>query len=372
MGNHRLSPADARRVAVRAQLLASPRPTDLMDVLRHLTSVQLDPTAAIAPSADLVLWSRVGSAYDPRSLREALEEQRVVELSGVLRPMADLPLFRAEMAQWGGPEAAGWQRARAAWVADNRACRLDVLERLRADGPLLSRELPDTCVRPWRSTGWTHHKNMTQMLELLALMGVVAIAGRGGAGGGPGRERLWDLAERVYPDEPAVPLDEALRRRGTRRLAALGIARANGAAQQVEPVDVGAAGEEAVVDGVRGTWRVDPILLDTAVEGRVALLSPFDRLIHDRRRMSELFGFDYALEMFKPAAKRRWGFYALPVLVGDELVGKLDASADRAAGALRVTALHLDRELTPGDLDAVEEQIDDLARWLELEVVRER
>jgi uncharacterized protein YcaQ len=135
----------------------------------------------------------------------------------------------------------------------------------------------------------------------MVLRGEVAIAGRRGG------DRLWDLAARVYPDDPVVPADEARRIRNQRRLRALGIARARGPECPVEPADVGEAGEPAVVEGVRGTWRVDPTLLGQPFSGRAALLSPFDRLLHDRRRMVELFEFDYQLEMYKPAARRRWG-----------------------------------------------------------------
>ena len=127
---------------------------------------------------------------------------------------------------------------------------------------------------------------------------------------------------------------------------ALGIARARGPECPVEPLDVGEVGEPAVVEGVRGTWRVDPAQLGQPFEGRAALLSPFDRLVHDRKRMVELFEFDYQLEMYKPAAKRRWGYFALPILYGDRLVGKLDATADRKAGVLRVDAIHEDVPFT--------------------------
>src|SRR3954454_11992074 len=101
----RLTRRDARRVAVQAQLLTSPRPDDLVDVVRHLTLLQLDPTAAVAPSADVVLWSRLGSSYSPGQLQDALDRQELIELQGMARPAADLALFRAEMARWrpGGP-----------------------------------------------------------------------------------------------------------------------------------------------------------------------------------------------------------------------------------------------------------------------------
>ena len=168
------------------------------------------------------------------------------------------------------------------------------------------------------------------------MRGEVAIAGRSGG------DRVWDLAERVYPDDPVVPADEALRIRNERRLRALGIARARGPECPVEPLDVGEAGEPAVVEGVKGAWRVDPSLLGQPFSGRAALLSPFDRLLHDRKRTVELFEFDYQLEIYKPAAKRRWGYFALPILYGDRLAGKLDAAADRGAGVLRVHAIHQD------------------------------
>ena len=92
----------------------------------------------------------------------------------------------------------------------------------------------------------------------------------------------------------------------------------------------------------KGTWRVDPAYLGLPFEGRTALLSPLDRLVFDRKRLLEIFDFDYQLEMYKPAAKRRWGYWAMPILYGDRLVGKLDATADRKAGVLRVDAIHQD------------------------------
>ena len=196
--------------------------------------------------------------------------------------------------------------------------------------------------------------------------GEVATAGR------KGRERLWDLATRVYPDDPVVPADEALRIRDERRLRALGIARAKAPECPMEPNDVGEAGEPAVVEGVKGTWRVDPALAGQPFSGRAALLSPFDRLVHDRRRTIELFEFDYQLEMYKPAAKRRWGYFALPILYGDRLVGKLDATADRKAGVLRVDAIHQDVAFTKAMTAAVRGEIEDLARWLGLDLALPR
>jgi uncharacterized protein YcaQ len=202
------------------------------------------------------------------------------------------------------------------------------------------------------------------MMEFLGMRGEVAIAAR------VGRERVWDLAERVYPSDVDVPsAEEAARRKNERRLASLGIARRKTTAMPVERIDVGEAGEPAAVEGVKGEWRVDPAALDDEFEGRTALLSPFDRLIHDRARAMQLFDFEYTLEMYKPAAKRRWGYYALPILHEDRLVGKVDAAADRTTSVLRVNAIHEDVAFTRTIARAVQAELQNLASWLGLAAV---
>jgi uncharacterized protein YcaQ len=292
----------------------------------------------------------------------ALEKRSLVELRAMIRPAEDMVLYRGDMAEWpGSGELVPWRENRRDWVTANDACRRDILKRLAA-GPLTSRDLPDSCVVPWRSTGWTNDRNVSQLLELMVLRGEVAVAGR------QGRERLWDLAARIYPDAVAVPVDDARSRRDERRLQSLGIARSRGPELPVEPMNVGEAGEPAVVEGVKGTWRVDPSLIGQPFSGRAALLSPFDRLVHDRKRTLELFDFDYQLEIYKPAGKRRWGYFALPILYGDQLVGKLDATADREAGVLRVNALHRDESFTKAMTIPVQQEIESLAQWLGLEV----
>jgi uncharacterized protein YcaQ len=365
MGAHELSRQDARRIAIRAQLLDRPRPEDLIDMVRRLGYLQYDQTATVAPSADLVAWSRLGSAYSPDDLQAALDEQRLIELRGLIRPIDDLPLLRAEMAHWPGPPPLrDWQEHILNWVEANNQCREEILERLRADGPLPAAELPDRCDIPWNSSGWTNDRNVRVLLSFMVQRGEVAVAGR------DGRDPLWDLAERVYPDEPVPPLDEARRIRAERRLRALGLARERGQDMPGEPLGVGGAGEVAVVEGVRGKWRVDPAQIGQPFAGRAALLSPLDRLVYDRKRMADLFEFDYQLEMYKPVAKRRWGYYALPILYGDRLVGKLDATADRKSGVLRVAALHRDVPFTEAMTAAVDKEIKDLARWLGLHLDR--
>jgi len=356
---HRLTKEEARRIAVRAQLLQATRPIVLAPMVEHLTMLQLDPTAAIAPSADLVAWSRLGAAYAPADLKRALEDERTLfEFDATVRPMPDLGLYLA-----GADDRPVYERTRR-WLADNDRFRRDILDRLAADGPMASRDMPDTSVVPWPSSGWTNSRNVTQMLEILVLRGEVAISGR------VGRERVWDLPERVYPADLKIPsVEEAARLRNVRRLASLGIARRKSRAHPVEPVDVGEAGEPAVVDGVKGEWRVDPGAMRDGFAGRTALLSPFDRLVHDRVRALELFDFEYTLEMYKPVVQRRWGFYALPILHDDRLIGKLDARADRDASVLRVHTIHEDVPFTRDMRGLVDAEIAALTAWLGLERV---
>ena len=353
---HRLTKKQARQIAVSAQLLGAPGSKDLLAVVQRLTLLQVDPTAAVAPSADLVAWSRLGSTYRPDHLKQALAEERTLfEFDALIRPMSDLGLYLA-----GAADRPSYERSRA-WLRDNESFRRDVLDLLERSGPLGSRDIPDTAAVPWASSGWTNNRNVTQMLEFLQTRGEVAISGR------VGRERLWDVAGRVYPAGLEIPsVEEAEWRKNERRLAALGIARARARAMPMEPVHVGEAGEPALVEDVKGEWRVDPRYLDGGFEGRTALLSPFDRLVHDRVRTEELFEFEYTVEMYKPAAKRRWGYFALPILHGDRLVGKLDATADRTASVLRVNAIHEDVSFSRAMHAAVRQEIEDLAAWLGL------
>ncbi|MGA9595557.1 MAG: crosslink repair DNA glycosylase YcaQ family protein, partial [Acidimicrobiia bacterium] len=188
MTPHELTRQEARRLAVRAQLLDARRPYALVEVVEHLTLLQIDPTAAIAPNADLVAWSRLGQSYDPDGLRAALERDRTLfEFNALVRPMSDLGLYLTAMATWPTTE-----RARR-WLEANDRFRRDILERLESSGPLMSRDIPDTSQEQWGSSGWTNDRNVTQMLEFLMMRGEVAITGR------QSRQRIWDLAERVYP-----------------------------------------------------------------------------------------------------------------------------------------------------------------------------
>ena len=358
----RLIRDQARRIAIRAQLLDSSRPRELVGMVEQLMFLQLDPTAVIAPSADLIAWSRLGAAHDPSNLKRATEVERTLfeHLAqpsptepgiAMLRPMSDLRLFLAFMADW--PQRPGGNRE---WVKANDAFRRNILDQLGRSGPLLSRDISDTSAVPWASSGWTNDRNVIQMLHILVARGEVAIAGR------RGKQRLWDLAERVYPvDVVAVPAGEAQRIVDERRLQSLGIAR---------PKIVGEAGEPVEVEDTAGEWRVDPTVTGDDFEGRTALLSPFDRLIHNRPRAIDLFNFDYILEMYKPKGQRRWGYFALPVLHGDRLVGKVDATADRKTSILHVHAVHHDIRATRAITKSIADELAALAGWLGLDQVQ--
>ena len=358
----RLTRDEARQIAIRAQLLDADRPDDLLTVVDRLTMLQLDPTGVVAPSADLVAWARLGKAYQPPDLKQALERDRTLfehrsqvvvtePVLAMVRPMADLGLYLAEMAAW----SVGYTR-RLEWLTANDEFRRRVLDLLGESGPLASRDIPDTAAVSWESTGWTHDRNVTQMLEFLAYRGEVAVAGR------RGRQRLWDLAQRVYPtDTQVIPAGEARLIRDKKWLRALGVAR---------PQIVGDAGIPVEIEGTSGLWRVDPGATAEGFHGRTALLSPFDRLIHDRVRALELFDFEYTLEMYKPKDQRRWGYFALPVLHNDQLVGKVDATADRKTSQLHVHALHHDVTFTRAMTAAVKTELAALATWLALDQVR--
>ena len=145
-------------------------------MVRRLTLLQIDPTAAIAPSADLVIWSRLGSSYSPAELATALGDRTLIELRAMIRPREDVALYRADMAEWGSGKLVYWRPSQLAWMKANDACRRDILSRLDSAGPLPSRDLPDSCTVPWQSSGWTNNRNVTQLLEFMVLRGEVALA----------------------------------------------------------------------------------------------------------------------------------------------------------------------------------------------------
>jgi uncharacterized protein YcaQ len=347
----------ARELAVMGQQLDVPRPTDLLEVVRHQGFLQLDPTAVVARTEHLVAWARLGRSFDPAELARLLEKRKLFEHRAHIHPIEDYPLLRPLMATW-AERMRGYGSRVLAWMAENAEFRDHVLATLRERGPLRSRDIEDRSAKDWASRGWTNKRNTIQMLDWLSAMGITAVTARAGA------DRVWDLAERVHPvDAPPVALADAERELARRRLRRQGVIRVGSAE------DVGDLGVEATIEGVRGRWRVEPELLDRSFEGRTALLSPFDRLVYDRNVTKALFDFDYKLEIYVPVEKRRWGYYVLPIVHRERIVGRADAKADRAEGVLRVPALHLEPGATDGDLTAAEAELDELAAWLHLEGV---
>jgi uncharacterized protein YcaQ len=313
-----VSLAQARRIAVRAQALDGSA-TEVLDTVRRLGFLQIDPIATVATPQQLVLWSRLG-AFDLAELDRLLwEERKLVEWGAFIWPIEDLPLIRARMRRRRGKYA--WERRGNEFLKENARFRRYVLRELERRGPLLSRELEADLMDPGDPSVWWGSRKVTLMLELLHGRGIVAIVGR------RGKQRVWDLAERWYPETETVPLVEADRQLAEKRRRALG------------------------VWFEKGEWRVHPDAVDGSVPKRITFLSPFDRLIHDRERMEALFGFHYRLEMYVPKAKREYGYYVLPVLRGDRLIGRIDPVFDRKTGVLRVNGVWWEPGVKPISLE---------------------
>jgi uncharacterized protein YcaQ len=349
---HQLTRDEARRIAVRAQLLDADRPGDVVEVAEELGAIKIDPTATIAPAEHTILWSRIGEAYDPIQLSKAVEHDRLLfEFDGAFRPVSMLPLMLPTMRRWPRRES------NIDWLTANDRFRTEVLARIRADGPLLATDIPDTAEVARPSDGWFGSNQTVRMLDFLHRQGEVAVARR------EGRTKRWDLAERVYPQNlPVYEFEEAQELLSERRLTAAGIAK-----QKSPWSGVGMAGEPAVVEGSAWKYRVDPKAVTALADdegGRGAFLSPYDGMLFDRPRLHEIFDFDYVLEQFKPKAQRKYGFFAHPILRGDRFIGLLDAEVNRQTEALVVTAVHELLPFDPEEDEMVRAEIANLADWL--------
>jgi len=313
--------AAARRIAVHAQLLDGSA-TSVLDTIRRLGYLQIDPISTVAPPQRLVLWSRLGP-YDAAELDRLLwEERKLVEWRAFIYPMETLPLLRARM------------RSRTVlnnnakeFLREHASFRRTILREIERNGPLLARELHDPKPRTEKHRWWGTRR-VGVMLEILAARGEIAVVGRRGT------HRVWDLAERWYPETEVVPLREAQRLQDEQRLRALGVRlRRN------------------------GEWEVSPDADVSPVPDRATLLSPFDRLIHNRARAERLFDFYYRLEMYVPKAKREYGYYVLPLLVGDRIVGRAEPVWDKEERKLKLLGAW-------GDTSRLDEALASLEQWL--------
>ena len=317
---------EARRIAVRAQGLDGSG-SDVLDTVRRLGYLQLDPISAVAPPQHLVLWSRLGP-WDTSELERLLwQERRLVEWRAFLYPSEDLPILRAFMRR----RDRSYDRQIIDWLKANAAFRRYVLKELQERGPLLSREIEDAPGHRREDHRWWGQRKMGLMLDCLAARGQVAVVGR------RGKQRLWDLAERWYPETETLPLPKARKLYDEKRFRALGV--------RLQ----------------RGRLVVHPEAQDGPIPERVTFLSPFDRLVHDRARTEALWNFFYRLEMYVPAAKREYGYYVLPILHGDRLVGRIEPVFDRKTRRLDVKGVWWERGQKKLDLT---EPLDDLERWL--------
>lgn len=343
---------EARRLIVRAQLLDAARPGDLIETLEQVGTVKIDPTATIATAEHTALWSRIGDGYEPGQLRKAVDDDRLLyEYAATIRSASMMSLLRVLLS----PHALH-PRTRA-WMEANERFRSDILARLRAEGPLVASAIPDTAqVEHTSESGWYGPSQVPRMLEVLSHTGEVAVTRR------EGRMRVWDLATRVYPEPAALSPEDASAALDAYRLRAAGLAKHRSPWSRV-----GSAGTEVRVEGSSWRFRADPDLLATLDDdpgGRVAILNPYDTMLTDRARLTEVFDFTYVLEQFKPKSQRRFGYFAHPVLVGDRFVAMLDAELVSDRTVLRVNALHELEPLADEERDMIHAEITALAAWL--------
>jgi uncharacterized protein YcaQ len=312
-----VSLAQARRIAVRSQLLDGSA-TGVLQTVRRLGFLQIDPISTVAPPQRLVLWSRLGP-YDPGELDRLLwKERKLFEWGAFIWPIEDFPLIRARMRRRRGTYT--YEKRGTEFLRTNARFKRHLLRELETRGPLPSREIEADLMVSRDPHDWWGSRKVSLMLELLEGRGVVAVAGR------QGKQRLWDLAERWYPEADSIPWPEARRQLEEKRRRALGV--------RYE----------------KGEWYAHPDAEDGPIRKRVTFLSPFDRLIHDRDRAEALWDYRYRLEMYVPKAKREYGYYVLPILRGDRLIGRIDPVLDRKTGVLKVNSVHWEPDVKPVSL----------------------
>ena len=332
----------------------------------------------MARSPLLVLHARLGPGFDEAALDQAVYGDRACfdfwAHDASIVPVGDLPLHRWAQHRHLAVQSVGRERVRD-WMRANAAWADRLVAELRERGPLRAQELEDGSSESWRWGYWTDEVSSRQTVA--RMLQVLWLTGRG-------IERLWDVFERCVPAgalaaADAAPLSSrAVTAQATRRaIGMLGVAKAThitkhftrGRYPELAAVlaELTASGEltAVAVEGCKGTWYAGTEALDRVGEltapRRTVALSPFDNLLCDRARTAELFAFDHRLEIYTPPAKRRWGYYVLPILHGDRLIARADLKLDRDARVLQVLALHEE----PGRRAprAVAEALERLAAW---------
>ncbi|HZQ09229.1 MAG TPA: crosslink repair DNA glycosylase YcaQ family protein [Anaerolineae bacterium] len=363
-----ISPATARRLAIAKQHLAKeqiePTAFGIFDVVRDIGCLQLDPISVVSRSHTLVVMSRVG-AYDPAQLDKLIYQDRMLfeywAHAASLVLTEDYPIHHWLMRTYAKTDSP-WHRRIAEWIEANKKLRDYILREIKRNGPVPSRVLTEAGVQPksWVSSGWTNDRNVSRMLDFLWIQGKILVAKR------QGLNKYWDLAERVLPDWTPRHVwseREVVKRAAQKSLRALGV----GTEMQISRHYISGRypklkerlnelEQEGVIERVTiqdkqskwgGTWYVhsaDIPQLESIergdFEGRTVLLSPFDNLIRDRVRTMQFWNFDYKIEIYTPRAKRKYGYYVLPILHGDQLIGRIDPAMNRANGTLEINAVH--------------------------------
>jgi len=362
----------ARRLAVSAQLLSAPRPRSILEVVEALGSVQMDPTRTVARTEHLVFWSRLGRRFRVAELERFLWQDRsLFEYRAFILPTSEYPVHRETMRRYPSTSAGRHEYIRR-YLSENQTFRRYVLGRLRREGPLATRAFEDRSAVGWRTGGWNDDgRNTSMMLEVLWAKGEVMIAGRAG------QERVWDLASRSLPSDAVRPpageearrlLDIQLRALGISKLSRFGWtfegARPSGWERALAGLEREGRAVRVTVDGLRGERWAHAEVLDRPFRPRTVLLSPFDRLIHDRARSEELFDFRFRLEIYVPKAKREYGYFVMPILHGDRIVGRVDPAYDRSANVLRINAVHAEADAPAAAWPAIRTQMNELTAWL--------